>query len=195
MESNYLGRLIRDSRKMAGMTQEALAKAADVSTMSIRRYENGERKPTAEIMLRIMDAIGEPYKVISNNMLDEVAEEKKNSPLSALIENDRRRRELLKIAELKEDIGEEAINAFVDSENGLSMILFYLDLNDKGQNEAVKRIWELSEVPYYQRTPPPVLAERPETQGGYQIPPKQKEPSEGPCSPPDGIGEKGLTKQ
>lgn len=155
MEDNYLGRLIRDSRKMTGMTQEALAKAADISTMSVRRYESGERKPTAEIMLRIMDAIGEPYTIVSNSMLDEIAEEKKNDTLSTLIENDRKRRELLKIAELKEDIGEESIKAFINSENGLSMILFYLDLNDEGQTEAVKRIWELSEIPYYQRTETP----------------------------------------
>lgn len=150
-EENYLGRLIRDSRKMAGMTQEALAKTADISTMSVRRYESGERKPTAEIMLRIMDAIGEPYTIVSNSMLDEVAEGK-NGTLSSLIENDRKRRELLKVAELKEDIGEEIINTFINSENGLSLILFYLTLNDEGQDEAVKRIWELSEIPCYQRT-------------------------------------------
>lgn len=190
MEDNYLGRLIRDSRKMAGMTQEALAKAADISTMSVRRYESGERKPTAEIMLRIMDAIGEPYTIISNSMLDEIAEEKKNDTLSTLIENDRKRRELLKIAELKEDIGEESINAFINSENGLSMILFYLDLSDEGQTEAVKRIWELSEIPYYQRTDTTEQAETPaeqlaeDEQGKSST--EQEKPPEGQTSPNDG---------
>lgn len=154
-DNNYLGRLIRDSRKMKGLTQEALASAANISTMSIRRYESGERKPTAETMLRIMNAIGEPYTIISNNMLNEIADEKKNNAISALIENDRKRKELLKIAELKKDIGETNINNFINSENGLSMILFYLDLSDEGQTEAVKRIWELSEIAYYQRPKEP----------------------------------------
>lgn len=154
-DNNYLGRLIRDSRKMKGLTQEALASAANISTMSIRRYESGERKPTAETMLRIMNAIGEPYTIISNNMLNEIADEKKNNAISSLIENDRKRKELLKIAELKNDIGETNINNFINSENGLSMILFYLDLSDEGQMEAVKRIWELSEIAYYQRTEEP----------------------------------------
>lgn len=154
-DNNYLGRLIRDSRKMKGLTQEALASAANISTMSIRRYESGERKPTAETILRIMNAIGEPYTIISNNMLNEIADEKKNNAISSLIENDRKRKELLKIAELKKDIGETNINNFINSENGLSMILFYLDLSDEGQMEAVKRIWELSEIAYYQRTEEP----------------------------------------
>ena len=102
-----------------------------------------------------MNAIGEPYTIISNNMLNEIADEKKNNAISSLIENDRKRKELLKIAELKKDIGETNINNFINSENGLSMILFYLDLSDEGQMEAVKRIWELSEIAYYQRTEEP----------------------------------------
>lgn len=183
MEDNYLGRLIRNSRKMKGLTQEALAKASNISTMSVRRYESGERKPTSEIMLRIMDAIGEPYTIVSNSMLDEIAEEKKNDAFSSLIENDRKRRELLKIAELKEDIGEDSLNAFINSENGLSMILFFLYLSEEGQAEAVKRIWELSEIPYYQRIEP--LLDKSEDKDTSE----KEKPPEGEIKPTDGTEE------
>lgn len=187
MEDNYLGRLIRDSRKMKGLTQEALANAAGVSTMSIRRYESGERKPTAEIMLRIMDAIGEPYTIVSNSMLDEIAEEKKNDALSSLLENDRKRRELLRIAELKEGIGEENINAFINSEIGLSMILFTIDLNDEGQLEAVKRIEQMTRLDEYQRTALSKTPTEPLAEDGQGNPStEQEKPSDGLKKPTDG---------
>lgn len=74
-------------------------------------------------------------------------------------------------------IGEESINTFINSENGLSMILFYLDLNDEGQAEAVKRIWELSEIPYYQRTETPAEPLAEDGQGKSST--EQEKPSAG----------------
>lgn len=41
-----LGDSIRNARRAAGMTQEQLADAANISVMSVRRYESGERLPS-----------------------------------------------------------------------------------------------------------------------------------------------------
>lgn len=52
------GELIRAARRKAGMTQEELAKKTDLSTMSIRRYEAGERVITESTLQRIAAALG-----------------------------------------------------------------------------------------------------------------------------------------
>ena len=56
-DATMLGENIRHLRKVRGLTQEELAKKAGLSTMSIRRYENGERIITEKVMARIADAL------------------------------------------------------------------------------------------------------------------------------------------
>lgn len=45
-------------RKARGMTQLDLAKAANISFMSVHRYESGERVPSVDIASRIAAALG-----------------------------------------------------------------------------------------------------------------------------------------
>lgn len=52
-----LGENIRRVRKVKGLTQEELAEKADLSTMSIRRYEKGERIITESVMDAIAKAL------------------------------------------------------------------------------------------------------------------------------------------
>lgn len=52
-----LGENMRHIRKIKGLTQEELAKKAGLSTMSIRRYENGERIITEKALYRIANAL------------------------------------------------------------------------------------------------------------------------------------------
>lgn len=49
---------IKKMRKSKGMTQIELAKAANVSFISIHRYEAGERIPNVDIAGRIAAALG-----------------------------------------------------------------------------------------------------------------------------------------
>lgn len=57
MDLKAIGIRIRQSRKVKGLTQADLASLIDVSTMSIRRYESGERIVTEEISKRIASAL------------------------------------------------------------------------------------------------------------------------------------------
>ena len=57
VDMKELGKNIRATRKMKGLTQEELAKKADLSTMSIRRYEAGERVITESTLQRIAAAL------------------------------------------------------------------------------------------------------------------------------------------
>lgn len=71
---------IRQQRKLKGFTQEELAKAAGLSTMSIRRYENGERIIPYMALNRIADALGIPSSQLiedSKNYLWDFALEQK----------------------------------------------------------------------------------------------------------------------
>lgn len=52
-----LGENIRHIRKIRGLTQENLARKAGLSTMSIRRYENGERVLTEKVLVNIANAL------------------------------------------------------------------------------------------------------------------------------------------
>lgn len=60
------GRYIRKYRKVAGLTQEELAKKVGISTMSVRRYENGERIASKETIQAIAAALDvDPYSLYS----------------------------------------------------------------------------------------------------------------------------------
>ena len=62
IDKNF-GKLMRRERKKQGMTQAELAEKAGVSTMTIRRYESGDRKPRFEEVLKISDALSINYGI------------------------------------------------------------------------------------------------------------------------------------
>jgi transcriptional regulator with XRE-family HTH domain len=49
---------LRHARAAAGMTQEALAQAADLNVTSLARIERGERSPGIEIVAKLAQALG-----------------------------------------------------------------------------------------------------------------------------------------
>lgn len=57
MDFEELRKRIRERRKFLGMTQEELADKINISTMSIRRYESGERLPKHETVEKIAKAL------------------------------------------------------------------------------------------------------------------------------------------
>lgn len=57
MDFEAMRKRIKDRRKFLGMTQEELASKTNLSVMSIRRYENGDRLPKHEIVERIANAL------------------------------------------------------------------------------------------------------------------------------------------
>ena len=49
---------LRDLRERRQMTQQELGKAAHVARENICRYETGQRKPSADSLIKIADALG-----------------------------------------------------------------------------------------------------------------------------------------
>jgi len=62
LDMQETGRHIRQYRKIAGLTQEELARKIGISTMSIRRYESGERIATLGMLQRIATTLNVPVQ-------------------------------------------------------------------------------------------------------------------------------------
>lgn len=52
------GRNLAELRTAAGLTQEKLAEAADISMMSVSRYERGIKWPKPEMVSKLAKALG-----------------------------------------------------------------------------------------------------------------------------------------
>ena len=57
MDFEEMRKRIKERRKYLGMTQEDLASKTNLSVMSIRRYESGDRTPTLDVLERIASAL------------------------------------------------------------------------------------------------------------------------------------------
>lgn len=55
---NKFGRIVRDRRRRAGLSQEALAEAAGLHRNYIGMLERGERSPTLLVVERLAAALG-----------------------------------------------------------------------------------------------------------------------------------------
>lgn len=55
--NNMIGERLKRARLDAGLTQEALAARLDLSSAAISQYENGDRSPSLDVFLRIIDIL------------------------------------------------------------------------------------------------------------------------------------------
>lgn len=67
MDMKAIGKKIRECRKIKGYTQEDLANKSGLSTMSIRRYERGERIAPQTNLIKIAKALGVHLKELVNS--------------------------------------------------------------------------------------------------------------------------------
>ncbi len=56
--SPQFARRLRELRKSRGLSQYALAKAADITQRTLQPYESGERIPAADVAFRLANALG-----------------------------------------------------------------------------------------------------------------------------------------
>ena len=55
---NTIGNKIQNYRKLKGMTQDELSKSSGIYLSTIKKYENGERNPKPDQLLKIAEALG-----------------------------------------------------------------------------------------------------------------------------------------
>lgn len=151
---------LRSIRKEKGITQKVLADKAGMSFMTIQRYESGERTPKISDIERIASALCVPWQQLIAYTDFEITPTSNGhyfvgQPNAELTE--KFRKNLEKHYPVCEDeceaikvmfagVGGEARNAWSGA-----LLNLYDELNDDGQNEALKRVEELTQIPKYQK--------------------------------------------
>lgn len=133
--SKELGAQIKHYRNQQNMTQEELAKAVGVATITIRQYESGAREPNTSMLQKIADALtlgNSPYAFFSDS-------EKDKAIMYTLVQ-----------ALNGKDFSD--IPAYSPLNDNLRKMEYFLkQMNDEGQRVAVDRVQELTQIPKYQR--------------------------------------------
>ena len=87
-ENVTIGNKIKDERKKAKLTQAELANKAGISTMSIRRYESGDRSPSYDTLVKLSDVLGVPISTfLTDNQLELRKEAHAMRGLQAILES------------------------------------------------------------------------------------------------------------
>ncbi len=133
------GQNIKAARKIAGLTQEQLAKKCDLATITIQQYELEKREPRIEYLERIAKALNISLSKLTNISI----QYGRNGEINGMVGY----AEDLK-AIVCEDRTIEETDFAKDQENLCS--LFNM-LNSAGMQKAIERIQELTEIPKYKK--------------------------------------------
>lgn len=142
-----VGERIRNARKKAGLTQEALAAKVNLATVTIRQYEADKRYPKADNLLKIASALHIPISQLINvrdvdvMVSDDIAIIQQLTGASLvdgnLIYPDGTRNFPLRDNRHNSDFNR--LNAAFDQ------------LNENGQKIAAERVEELTKIPEYRK--------------------------------------------
>ncbi|MBR5922969.1 MAG: helix-turn-helix transcriptional regulator [Clostridia bacterium] len=94
MELDTIGTNIRKYRLMKSISQERLAEAADITPNFVGMIERGEKKPSLETFIKILNALGASADVILCDVINDdykVKDSLLHEKLSKLSEEDRRK--------------------------------------------------------------------------------------------------------
>ena len=163
------GQRIQQARKKAGLSQKQLGEKLGLSASMIGQWENDLRNPKIETLFNIADALGVSISDLydfsiqaqQNRTLEEI--NKIKSQLETASGEDRA--ELEYALEILEESYEDT--AFAEQLTNMAarapkrektkrekVVDAFDELNDDGQQKAVERIQELTEIPRYRRQEP-----------------------------------------
>lgn len=161
MDIKTIGSAVRQQRKLKGLTQEELARQADLSVMSVRRYESGERIASESVLRRIAGALDLP----ATFFLRPTPEDWDTDGIHRAIAHIEKQVSLAKEREASaEEIAEweNVCDLLYKMERGIpdamttaenkdvkALLDVYGALSDRGQAVAIERMKELAEIPAY----------------------------------------------
>ena len=133
-----VGERIKTLRECLNMTQEELGKKIGVTGVTIMRYEKGQRKINVNALEKIAQVLNVEALYLLSGKTDAEWKDKMNVEVATSIQQEKEYWESVLLTEplLK-------LNALLDL------------LNPSGQQVAVERVEELTEIPKYQKDPPP----------------------------------------
>ncbi len=150
MNNSDPGKIMRRARKKQGLTQAELAEKAGVSTMTIRRYESGDRQPRLEEALKISRALGLALKDLFSGLeLDQMKHEVKQititlQGLGELAAQTPVGREVLRYTSALESALPER-----DAQAAAGLIFFFVRLNEKGREKVAAYAEDLTRIGEY----------------------------------------------
>lgn len=140
------GQRIKAARKAAGMTQKELGEKIGVSYQGIAQWENDLRNPKFETLQRIADALNVKVESLDSRFFPSL------DLYDFFGEGPSPETSHLPVFTMKDSNG-EFIRVSMETAAG-ELLYSFSSLNEIGQQEAVRRINELSEIPKYQRKIP-----------------------------------------
>lgn len=160
-----IGERIKQARKLKGLTQKQLGELSETSEITVRQYELGKRQPRLEQLQRISTALGvEITELVPETTVAKVIKESglslKDKDGNIIHQGDGK--PFVKV--FPSLTAKERIDAALDK------------LNAEGQQKAVERVEELTDIPKYQRQSPQDTHTTP-LEGTDTAPPES--PSEG----------------
>lgn len=133
MHVKEIGTRIREIRKEKGLSQIEVAKNAKIAVNSLRLYESNKRQPSFEKLLHIADALGVDVNVFFDPHITLTID-------NAVESGWRNARQFYGISNSDPNI--------------ISLLDAYNQLNNKGQQIAVERVEELSQLKQYKKENP-----------------------------------------
>lgn len=173
------GQKIQLARKNAGKTQAQLGKMLNVSGAMIGQWENNQRKPKPETLVRIAEALGVS---VADLWGDDNGDFIFNPKLMNALLRLKTAIVAIQDGELQYYYGTENKDKGVIEIAGSIIPLLY-ELNIKGQDEACRLILELTKEPKYQRKAP---VKKPDPADPNTDTPATEKPPEGQNNPADG---------
>lgn len=143
-----IGQRIKITRKNKGFTQKELAELAGTATGTIQQYELGKRQPRADQLRAIASALGVTVDYLLGTYTKEPG---KRVPTDNA--NDRYPYLLNKKLEGSITLEESKELATLDRLNKIAG--HFETLTEEGQQKAVERVEELTEIPKYQKKDEP----------------------------------------
>lgn len=149
-----IGKSIKAARKKAGISQKELGAKLGVSGSMIGQYETGVRSPKIETLQAIADVLRihvfeltgiekkfDKYQILIDPPLDVDLSSPKEIFDSLSADDKKEFWKILNVMDDPDELKDDLLTA-------------YDCLNPSGQQEAVKRVEELTEIPRYQRQEP-----------------------------------------
>lgn len=152
-----VGQRIQKARKEKKLTQKELAAKLGLATGTIQQYELDKRQPRLEQFRAIASALNVDVNWLMNGQTLEERNQAMREYVRMRFEYVNKQvkeiNESIEIDKLKTDVIVALIQLRVDESLSKNLLNNFLLLNDAGQEKAVERIEELTEIPKYQRKP------------------------------------------
>lgn len=145
-----IGEKIKRIRKERGLTQKELGAAlGGISQQQVGQWETGKANPKIETIKKIAEALNVDISELSDftNYKQKIINK---SPFLSVMHKSRNNEELEEDVLYQDALHHHMIESLDITEDKQELLYNYNKLNDKGKEEALKRVSELTEIPKYQ---------------------------------------------